>query len=177
MYPRCVLPEVHEITLSTRSALVPIIAFHSTPVMNFVAYFGIVSLYGKLTSRGVGWINRYPKSADGKDLWYHKNDNAWLEKYKKRGYSLWTGSDIPGATPGGHRCGLDEACMLTVRNLFDDGVVVTKFESYKSEDPITLLKTLEPSLVWRLRNRNCKADSSSLLKTGVVITVDEYFVL
>ncbi|KAH6883624.1 hypothetical protein BKA70DRAFT_1125865 [Coprinopsis sp. MPI-PUGE-AT-0042] len=160
-----------------RSALVPIVAFHSTPVMNFIAYFGIVSLYGNLTSRGVGWINRYPKSADGRHLWYHKNDDVWLEKYEKRGYTLWTGSDIPGATPGGHRCGLDEACTLTLRNLFDDGVIVTKFEDYQSEDPITLLKTLEPSFVWQLRNRNCKAHSSSILKAGVVVTVDEYFVL
>ncbi|KAH6905252.1 hypothetical protein BKA70DRAFT_1226018 [Coprinopsis sp. MPI-PUGE-AT-0042] len=169
--------EINVIVSSTRSALVPIVAFHSTPVMNFVAYFGIVSLYGNVTSHGVGWINRYPKSANGKHLWYHKNDKVWLEKYEKRGFTLWTGSDIPGVTLGGHRCGLDEACTLTVRNLFDNGVVVTKFESYQSEDSTTLLKTLEPSFVWRLRNRNCKANSSSLLKAGVVITVDEHFLL
>jgi hypothetical protein len=158
-----------------RSALVPIVAFHSTPVMNFVAYFGIVSLYGDLTSRGLGWVNRYPQSADGKLMWYYKNDHIWREKYEKRGYELWTGSDIPGA--GGHLCGVDDACTLTVRNLFDSGVVVTKFERYQSEDTTTLLKTLEPTFVWRLRNRNCKAHSSSLLKAGVVFTIDECFVL
>jgi hypothetical protein len=151
--------------------------FHSTPVMNFIAYFGIVSLYGDLTSRGVGWVNRYPKSADGKNLWYHKNDDTWLEKYKGRGYKLWTGSDIPGATPGGHQCGVDEACTTTVRNLFDNGVVVTRFEKFQSADPNTLLRSLEPSFVWRLRNRNCKADSTSMLKAGIVATIDEYFVL
>ncbi|KAH6890746.1 hypothetical protein BKA70DRAFT_1234458 [Coprinopsis sp. MPI-PUGE-AT-0042] len=159
--------EINVIVSSTRSALVPIVAFHSTPVMNFIAYFGIVSLYGNLTSRGVGWINRYPKSADGKHLWYHKKDSIWLEKYQQRGYTLWTGSDIPEVSPEGHRCGVDEVCTLTVRNLFDNGVVVERFQQYQSEDPVTLLRTLEPSFVWRLRNRNCKANSTSILKAGL----------
>ncbi|KAH6880886.1 hypothetical protein BKA70DRAFT_1447096 [Coprinopsis sp. MPI-PUGE-AT-0042] len=158
-------------------ALVPIIAFHSTPVMNFVAYFGIVSLYGKLTSRGVGWINRYPKSADGRIYGTNKNDNAWFGEVQKAGIFALDRVRYPGGYSRRPSMQIGRGLYADGTKPLDDGVVMTKFESYKSEDPITLLKTLEPSLVWRLRNRNCKADSSSLLKTGVVITVDEYFVL
>jgi hypothetical protein len=156
-----------------RSALVPIVAFHSTPVMNFIAYFGVVTLYKDLTKRGVGWINRYPRR-DGTGLSYYRNDNCWMEKYEERGYELWTGSDIPGPSEE-HRCGIDEECTLTVRNLFDNGVEVRRFRRYQSQDPITLLKTLEPCFVWSLRNRNCK--SRSTLKSGIVVTVDDYFVM
>ncbi|KAH6907215.1 hypothetical protein BKA70DRAFT_1104944 [Coprinopsis sp. MPI-PUGE-AT-0042] len=165
--------EINVIVSSTRSALVPIVAFHSTPVMNFIAYFGVVTLYAELTDRGEGWMNRYMK-ADSKELRYYRNDYAWIEKYEERGYALWTGSDIPGPSKD-HRCGLDEECTLTVRNLFDNGVEVRRFRKYRSQHPTTLLKTLEPCFVWSLRNRNCK--SRSTLKAGIVVTVDEYFVM
>jgi hypothetical protein len=141
--------------------------------MNFIAYFGIVTLYGDHTSHGVGWVNRYSRPGS-KELLYYRNDAVWLEKYQERGYQLWAGSDIPGPSED-HVCGLDEDCTLTVRNLFDNGVEVRKFRKYQSQDNITLLKTLEPCFAWSLRNRNCK--SRSTLKAGIVVTVDDYFVM
>ncbi|KAH6905470.1 hypothetical protein BKA70DRAFT_1504729 [Coprinopsis sp. MPI-PUGE-AT-0042] len=75
--------EINVIVTASRCALVPIVAFHSMPVMNFVTYFGIVSLYGSLTELGLGWVNRDLKS---KPL--SPQDQEWLDKYADRGYLL-----------------------------------------------------------------------------------------
>ncbi|KAH6908727.1 hypothetical protein BKA70DRAFT_1562246 [Coprinopsis sp. MPI-PUGE-AT-0042] len=47
--------EANAMVTALRCALVPTVAFHSTPVMNFIDYFGIVILYGSVTELGLGW--------------------------------------------------------------------------------------------------------------------------
>ncbi|KAH6903027.1 hypothetical protein BKA70DRAFT_1111312, partial [Coprinopsis sp. MPI-PUGE-AT-0042] len=167
--------EINVIVTASRCALVPIVAFHSTPVMNFVAYFGIVSLYASLTELGMGWVNRdlTIKPLSEQDL------DGWMAKYAARGYTLFDNSDIPGPYEG-HRCGLDEECTLTIRHLFDKGVKVTKFPDYQGESDVTLLKTLEPVFTWRLRNRACKSKAEDdgeegWSRKGFVKTIDEFY--
>ncbi|KAH6911259.1 hypothetical protein BKA70DRAFT_1099874 [Coprinopsis sp. MPI-PUGE-AT-0042] len=165
--------QVNVIVTASRCALVPIVAFHSTPVMNFIAYFGIVSLYGSLTEMGMGWVNRdlTSRPLSQEDL------EGWMRKYADRGYTIYEGSNIPGPHKG-HRCRLDEECTLTVRHLFDNGVRVTKFPKFRGELDLTLLKTLEPVFVWQSRNRACKEEEEATEdgnRRGFVKTIDEYY--
>ncbi|KAH6903574.1 hypothetical protein BKA70DRAFT_1110727 [Coprinopsis sp. MPI-PUGE-AT-0042] len=158
--------DINVIVTSTRSALIPIIDFHSTIVMNFITYFGIVSLYGRPTGNHYGWIN-IPAGLTHRD-------ERWLNKYEGRGYLLYSGSDVPGPWVG-HRCGVDVNCTVTVRNLLDDGVVVRKFAKYRGEHQSTLLQSLEPAFVWKLRNTDCFLGNNP--RKGFVHTIDEHFVL
>ncbi|KAH6888991.1 hypothetical protein BKA70DRAFT_1442604 [Coprinopsis sp. MPI-PUGE-AT-0042] len=163
--------QVNVIVTASRCALVPIVAFHSTPVMNFIAYFGVVSLYGSLTEMGMRWVNRdlTSKPLSQQDI------EGWMRKYADRGYTIYEGSNIPGPYKG-HRCRLDEECTLTIRHLFDDGVRITKFPQYRGEANLTLLKTLEPVFAWQLRNRACKGETNEDGdRRGFVKTVDEYY--
>jgi hypothetical protein len=144
--------------------LIPIVEWNSTIIMNFIAYFGIVCLYPTTTRSRVGWVNLRGDPTP--------RDQKWIDKYTARGYSLYEGSNLPGPWAP-HRCGVDDVCTVTVRNLLDDGVEVLPFKAYGGESHRTLLKTLEPVFVWKLRNTSCVLGKWG--KKGFVRTAEEHY--
>ncbi|KAH6904751.1 hypothetical protein BKA70DRAFT_1226608 [Coprinopsis sp. MPI-PUGE-AT-0042] len=67
---------------STKSSVTPIIAFHSTIMMNWVSYDGITCCYPLLTFQLQGLSNVLPMFKTAKKA-------LALEKYKDRGYQLY----------------------------------------------------------------------------------------
>lgn len=83
-----------------------ITSFHSTLVMNYMAWYGLVSLYPKWTLNGVGLIIQ---NSPGTRLCF--------KKYDDREFSLYHNlSDLDSFTPG-HVCCKDSWCPHTQRLL------------------------------------------------------------
>ncbi|KAH6902206.1 hypothetical protein BKA70DRAFT_1113306 [Coprinopsis sp. MPI-PUGE-AT-0042] len=138
---------INVIVTSSECALPAIISFHSTIAMNFIAYFGMVVLYGEPTSQKVGWQNVVGPLS--------KRDQKWAEKYMRRGFTIFPDSNLP-ILLGRHTCGTSPICSQTIRSLFDDGVHVFKFPVCEAQDTKELLRTLTHRFFWRLNNRVCQ---------------------
>ncbi|KAH6899546.1 hypothetical protein BKA70DRAFT_1115336 [Coprinopsis sp. MPI-PUGE-AT-0042] len=153
---------INIILTSTRSALAPILGFHSTIVMNVICHFGVISLYSKPTRYGVGWTNI--------DHGLTNRDGRWFNKYKDRNYRLFQDSRMQGLF-GRHVCGAHVYCAHTIRCLQDDGVQVYTFPAYSACDHSELLIGLEHQFRWRLKNSGCRWKVDN--QPGFVATDDE----
>lgn len=131
--------------------------------MNVIAYFGIISLYKDFTSRRMGWSNaKHGLTVD---------DTRWIGKYKRRGYRVLQDTAIVGD----HECGSMTRCTQTVRRLTDKGVGVIRFREFRPIDNKTLIKTLTPMFMWKLRNNRCREKSD--VEDGWALTEREYLKL
>ncbi|KAH6867331.1 hypothetical protein BKA70DRAFT_1218608 [Coprinopsis sp. MPI-PUGE-AT-0042] len=151
---------INVLVTSTESAVAAVIAFHSTTVMNLLTYFGVVSLYAETTSRRVGWVN-------GKYGMRNKDVN-WMRKYRSRGFRCV--QDTLSTTP--HKCGQSIRCTQTVRRLDDEGVEIATFREYWPMNRRTLLNSIEPVFMWKLRNNRCREPSN--VEDGWVLTDTEF---
>ncbi|KAH6910965.1 hypothetical protein BKA70DRAFT_1099687 [Coprinopsis sp. MPI-PUGE-AT-0042] len=138
---------INVIVTKTHSPLPAIIGFHSTLVMNFISYFGIVSLYHEGTAKKQGWYNGTGRMK--------RRDERWADKYRSRGFHIFKNSQDGQDAIGWHKCGSSPRCTQTIRSLFDNGVHVYKFPGYGFRRAAELLETLEPWFVWRLATRTC----------------------
>jgi hypothetical protein len=129
-------------TLSS-SPLPAIVGFHSTIVMNFIAYYGVVSLYPELVRRRVGWLNSAEPAI--------RRDHRWIDKYVRRGFRIFGDSRLVGK----HICGITPSCSQSTRSLFDEGVEIAKFREYRYIGDMTLLKSTERTFVWKGNNNKC----------------------
>ncbi|KAH6907587.1 hypothetical protein BKA70DRAFT_1223412 [Coprinopsis sp. MPI-PUGE-AT-0042] len=75
---------INVIVTKTHSPLPAIIGFHSTLVMNFISYFGIVSLYHEGTAKKQGWYNGTGRMK--------RRDERWADKYRSRGFHIFKNS-------------------------------------------------------------------------------------
>lgn len=123
------------------NALVPIFSFHSTPVMNFISYYGIFCAYPELTLAYRGIINNTrPPSADLKKRY---------KKLKDRGFSLGKAiTDWPAYD--GHVCMSSKVCPQTARSLYDGGSMFFPFPKIQKEDDHKLIYNGLYSVVWSL---------------------------
>ncbi|KAH6879339.1 hypothetical protein BKA70DRAFT_1127310, partial [Coprinopsis sp. MPI-PUGE-AT-0042] len=151
---------INAILTTTISPLPAITAFHSTLLMNFVTYYGVVSLYPELTRRRAGWLNRSQPAT--------RKDSRWIEKYQQRGFRILQDSRLLDK----HTCSSSPSCTQTTRSLFDEGVAVAKFREFRYVGDITLLKSTERTFVWKGNNNRCRR----LFKDGKgwSITYKEY---
>ncbi|KAH6891944.1 hypothetical protein BKA70DRAFT_1119350 [Coprinopsis sp. MPI-PUGE-AT-0042] len=157
---------INIILTSTRSALAPILGFHSTIVMNVICYFGVISLYAKPTRYGIGWINLDHRPS--------ARDVRWLNKYRERDYRLFQDSRMQGIF-GRHVCGAHVCCAHTIRCLQDDGVQVYTLPAYRGCDSSELLSGLEHHFRWRLKNSGCRWKVDN--QPSFVATDDEHLEL
>ncbi len=94
----------------------PITQFHSTCVMNFIAYYGIVCLYPEWTMGKMGLV-RAP--------W---TDGRVINKYRGRGFAMvYTSAELE-KWGGKQVCGTDQCCLKTRRELHDDLTLFIPFE-------------------------------------------------
>lgn len=119
---------IHLTETTTRLPILAILDSHSTLVMNYIAWYGIVSFYPRLTTRGRGVIQRTgPRS------------QAAIEDYRGHGYYLENQSADP-----------THYCVAEIRSSFDEDVL---FISFLVGDPI--LFDIKREIIWRLKGRCC----------------------
>jgi hypothetical protein len=106
--------ENHVVKLLTR--------FHSTLVMNYVSWFGLVVLYPEWTLKKCGLI--IADTLASRDC---------VTKYVERGYALQRDVfELTGPLQE-HVCGVDPYCPTTARSLYDGYCFVEPFEAFEFE--------------------------------------------
>lgn len=117
--------------------------FHSTCVMNYIAYYGIVCLYPEWTMRKMGLVTNRP------------TDQQAIDKYRGRGFAMvYRSEDLPGYEPN-HQCGRHQCCLKTRRELRDHITL-----SVPLEDVELSVHTDEGMVGWVLqKDYNCELAS------------------
>jgi hypothetical protein len=117
--PKVVLKFVHPVSAARVDVVVPakdvveeVTEFHSTVVMNYVTYYGVVSLYPSWTMARVGAIVK--KGA---------GESSCIQKYRDRGYTM---VNDPSLLPRGQEGqGLDPQAK---RSTFDEDTLFIPFD-------------------------------------------------
>ncbi|KAJ2920750.1 hypothetical protein H1R20_g16344, partial [Candolleomyces eurysporus] len=145
------------VIVSKGRPLLPILQFHSTPVMNYIAYHGLVCLYD-ITIYQLG-INNYVNPP--------ARVQQCIVKYEHRGFEIWDRFEEE------HTCKIDGCCAQTIRSLFDRDMVHFQFPD-SAEIPHGELRKSEAEVaVWRLATgAMCKATTND--DAGFVICDSEY---
>ncbi|RXW19810.1 hypothetical protein EST38_g6058 [Candolleomyces aberdarensis] len=148
------------VIVSKGRPLLPILQFHSTPVMNYIAYHGLVCLYD-ITIYQLG-INNYVNPP--------ARVQQCIVKYERRGFEIWDRFEEE------HTCKIDGCCPQTIRSLFDRDVVHFRFPDSAEVPHGELRKSEAEVAVWRLATgAMCKATTND--DAGFVICDSEYTVL
>lgn len=119
----------------SQSGLQPIFEFHSTVVMNYIAWYGVVCLYPGLTLKRRGLINHHVLPS---------RVAACIEKYRSRGFDLQPSLGIWNSTRA-HICEEDPNCPNSRRHILSPSVFFVTFrEGFSLED-------FEDDIEWKLR--------------------------
>jgi hypothetical protein len=130
------------IVSETSSPLQPIIEFHSTIVMNFISWYGLVSLYPDLTMRKIGYENIQGNSSQ-----------QYLQKYHDRDFTIKKHyEDCISDEQENHICGVDPYCPHAMCSLHDRRASFLSFDN--NHDDLLF----EPPLCWRLSARCMRRD-------------------
>lgn len=114
------------------NALVPIIQFHSTFLMNWISHGGLTCTYRKMTFNQTGVIRaKYFPLDDPAD---RDNSKRVLEKYILRSMNVVVD---PSKVP--HLCAVDSCCSDTVRSTVDRDCIFFPFEEHT---PGVVVKTV-----------------------------------
>jgi hypothetical protein len=113
--------------------------FHSTCVMNYISYCGIVCMYPGWTMRKKGLVKASTKQ-------------SVIDKYRGRGFTMeFASEELPGYKPT-HVCGRHQCCPKTRRELHDRATLFIPLEE-KGLDICTENNSVE----WVL-NKDYKCD-------------------
>ncbi|KAJ2918796.1 hypothetical protein MD484_g1633, partial [Candolleomyces efflorescens] len=123
------------VIVSVGRPILPILQFHSTPVMNYIAHHGVVCLYDiTVYNFGVAnYMDRLPSRIV-----------KCFEKYRQRGI------EITGKLEEDHICKVDACCAQTVRSLFDRDVIHVRFPDFMDVASATHRKNEADIAIWRL---------------------------
>ncbi|KAJ2915559.1 hypothetical protein MD484_g4829, partial [Candolleomyces efflorescens] len=148
------------VIVSNGRAILPILQFHSTPVMNYIAHHGVVCLYD-ITLFQLGIVNYANRSA---------RVERCIKKYQDRGFEMWDHFEE------GHTCKIDGSCPQTIRSLFDRDVIHIRFPDYLDAAPEDLRKGEAELAVWRLANGEaCNGETNE--EVGFVLCDINVFML
>ena len=104
------------IATTERHVVHAITQFHSTCVMNYIAYYGIVCLYPQWTMRKTGLV---------RTEWA---DQQAINKYRGRGFAMvYAPAELPKYERT-HACGTHRGCVKARRELHDDLTLFVPFE-------------------------------------------------
>jgi hypothetical protein len=118
---------INVIISQTESELQPIFRFHSTVVMNYIAWYGFVCLYPRLTFKRHGLINHINPSP---------HIISCINKYRIRGFDLQPSLNVWDDTRI-HTCGEDPNCPATIRHLLDNSVYFRSFHPNMALQDVT----------------------------------------
>ncbi|KAJ2917597.1 hypothetical protein MD484_g2750, partial [Candolleomyces efflorescens] len=149
------------VVVSVGMAVLPILHFHSTLVMNYISYHGLVCLY-ETTMHAIGLMN-YNQP-------FPEVIQQCVQKYVSRGYTMSMRLEDP------HECGEDSCCPQTIRSLFDSHVLHIRFKGYQ-DIPVKQLRRSEANhAVWRL-STGSECHEETWDNTGFVACNTEYTVM
>lgn len=120
---------INLIGTTEKHVVLAITQFHSTTVMNYISYYGMVCLYPEWTFRNIGLVLRSNASSGEREA---------IAKYEARGYKMVYGSaDLPKYDKA-HTCCIDKGCPRTPRQLLDGDSLFLPFydtgKRYKMEE-------------------------------------------
>lgn len=127
------------VAMDGRRLLSIITHFDSTIAMNYVAWYGFVSMYSTWTSANQGLITNKRES------------ERWIDMYRTRGFSLFNRATSLPAIEMGHICGQSYSCPKTQRYLFDRDTLFIPF----SYDRPPFIFNYEEYFTWSLA---CRCD-------------------
>jgi hypothetical protein len=115
--------------------------FHSTCVMNFISYYGIVCMYPRWTMCKKGLVKA-------------STEKQAIDKYRGRGFQMVSASEeLPGYEQN-HTCGSHQCCPKSKRELHDDFTLFIPLEE-KGLD----IRTEENIVEWVLdKDYKCDGD-------------------
>jgi hypothetical protein len=146
------------VIVSKGQPILPILQFHSTIVMNYITYHGLVCLYNITLHRfGVAnYLTKIPNCV-----------KVCFSKYRTRGFNIGTHLEEE------HTCKIDASCPQTIQTLFNDNIVHVRFPDFV-EVLGTELRSREAKLaVWRLASGTaCNEETND--KTGFIICDSVY---
>ncbi|KAJ2921957.1 hypothetical protein H1R20_g15139, partial [Candolleomyces eurysporus] len=146
------------VIVSEGRPIYPILHFHSTPVMNYIAYHGVVCLYD-ITIYQMGIAN-YKQDVP-------RRVAQCYDKYRKRGFEIWEHFEEE------HTCKIDGCCPQTIRSLFDKDVVHVRFPCMVDTPAAELRKKEAKLALWRLATAaECKAPTVD--EVGFAICDDRF---
>ena len=108
--------------------------FHSTIVMNYVSWYGLVCLYPNWTLQKKGLI-----TVD------NLVSRPCIKKYENRGFVLLSDNKEVAGPSSAHICGMTAECPETTRDLHDDGCAFQPFEGHRQ-----MLAAYETAFTWNL---------------------------
>ncbi|KAJ2911390.1 hypothetical protein MD484_g9024, partial [Candolleomyces efflorescens] len=149
------------IIVSVGKPLLPILQFHSTPVMNYIAHHGVVCLYDLTIYRlGIAnYMNDIPIRVE-----------LCFDKYRQRGIEIWDKLDEE------HICRIDSGCPQTIRSLFDRDVVHIRFPDFMHTPAVEHRKCEADIAIWRLAT-GAACNSATVDELGFVVCEDAHSVL
>ncbi|PPR04754.1 hypothetical protein CVT24_007132 [Panaeolus cyanescens] len=103
------------IVISKGRAILPILGFHSSGVMNYMAHHGLVILYPETTFKRIS-IPNAPDSIYSMDA----RTIAAIDKYKNRNWTFKRTNELSSVP---HNCTADPYCAQTIRSLHDKAVL------------------------------------------------------
>ncbi|KAF6742748.1 hypothetical protein DFP72DRAFT_1081514 [Ephemerocybe angulata] len=123
------------VIVSVGKAVLPILRFHSTSVMHYISYHGVVVLH-RLTLARIGIKNLPSDSVSSRT-------KQCYAKYEQRGFR------ILDRTEDVHVCEVDSDCLQTARSLFDKHVEHFVFPAHQAEDDCCLRQEEAGIMRWR----------------------------
>jgi hypothetical protein len=117
---------VNVLESSSDSAVTPVFLFHSTLVMSYVAFHGLVIPYPLGYLEGQGYVNVPSRPMKEKT-------SMALKKYRDRGFTILDSMEgIP------HMCGRNSSCPATLRSLLDGQTAHYLFPSSVDISPMNM---------------------------------------
>lgn len=113
--------------VSSGNAASPMLASHSTLLMNFISYYGIYCAYPRMTLNRRGLINA-EDNVEEDDL--PEDIASCITKYRARGFDFHR-TCMTGFDTDKHRCGRSKECPGTLHILNDSGGLFWRFAPKK----------------------------------------------
>ncbi|KAG1838187.1 hypothetical protein DFJ58DRAFT_668491 [Suillus subalutaceus] len=135
------------------SAIVPILQYHSTAVMNYMTARTFVSLYPKWTNDMKSLVNPRMYLGDTANI----RTVTALMKYVRHGFRVT-------AEPfqlGIHDCLRSAYCPSTTRNTLDDNTLRWEFSKVKTVGNTTVACSDMAIVIWRLGGDDCEEDGNN----------------
>ncbi|PPQ84999.1 hypothetical protein CVT24_010376 [Panaeolus cyanescens] len=126
------VPETHggksiNLVVSVGKAILPILCFHSSAVMNYLAHHGLFILYPKTTLHHIAIPNTPGTISD-----MSPRAQQGVLKYQNRGWTYRYARDLP------HDCGKHPYCPRMLRSIHDSAVLRVPTPNYASQ-PVKVL--------------------------------------
>ncbi|KAG1793646.1 uncharacterized protein HD556DRAFT_1443437 [Suillus plorans] len=143
--------EVDIIVTNWAGAIVPIVQYHSTAVMNYMTAHSLVCMYPEWTKNCQSLVNPQMYLNNGTNIC----TVMALMKYVRRGFCM-------SADPfkfSVHNCNMSGYCPNAVRNTIDGDTMRWNFEEVKMVGRMTVTCKDMAVVIWRLGGGECEEDS------------------